>query len=83
MPFFPREDANPTGIRRLGVMVKFRGTDHEIPPLRDGNAAGGHLGSPCGALESAYSPLSSNADRKVSGVEPTFQREVAVAIVRC
>ena len=30
MPFFPREDANPTGIRRLGVMVKFQGTDHEI-----------------------------------------------------
>jgi hypothetical protein len=31
--------------------------------------------------KSAYSPLWSNADRKVSGVEPTFQREVAVANV--
>jgi hypothetical protein len=31
----------------------------------------------------AYSPLWSNADRKVGGVEPRFQREVAVAIVRC
>ena len=39
--------------------------------------------SACGALESAYSPLWNNADRKVSGIEPTFQREVAVAIVRC
>jgi hypothetical protein len=28
--FFCREDPNPTGIRRLGVMVKFQGTDHEI-----------------------------------------------------